>query len=104
MIVGARGNKGKIGWGAVLDEVEQRVGVQMGRDQVAEQVELSGPHGGEARVGRRLETGPAGKAGHSAQQGATEGVVLQQPVPVGAQHVATIATLSIGTLPHVGNQ
>lgn len=28
---------------AVLNELEQRIGIQMGRDEVAEQVQLGGP-------------------------------------------------------------
>jgi hypothetical protein len=67
----------------MLDQLGHSGGIQMSLDQIPEQVELGGSHCGEVGVGRRLETGPVGEAGDPVQQGAAEGVILEEPVPVG---------------------
>jgi hypothetical protein len=63
------------------------------RNQIAEQIQLGSSGRGEVGAGCGLEAGPAGKLGYPAQQRATESIVFQQPVPVGTQHMTTVAAL-----------
>ena len=79
---------------AVTDDIPHRGGVEVLRDEIAEQIELRGPFGGEGRAGCGPEPGAAGLLRDAGEQRAAEPVVLQQPVPVGAEDGARVGALT----------
>src|SRR3954471_19213577 len=89
------GHRREIRRGAVTDHMPQGRGVEVVRDEIAEQVELSGALGGERRVGRAPEPGAARLLRDADQQRAPEPVVLEQPVPVRAEDGARVRSLAI---------
>ena len=78
----------------MTDDIPHRGGVEVLRDEIAEQVELRGPLRGERRVRCGAEPGAAGLLGDAGEQRAAEPVVLQQPVPVRAEDDTRVRSLT----------